>query len=758
MRLTGNVEELGWTSGIAYRLKAIEAYETGGLYQDAINEYMEIAEIKQSKNDVFAACSGAWSISDTVLSDWHQSEYLREYFINRFPESNEAYKLRLQVIGFYESEIFSDTLAAGHMYLDLHDNHEEIDMAGEEPSKLYLKAIKIFTDFQQIDLVNHHMLQFEKQYPDHPMSIEFLKNVAIYYNDNGMDAEFEDLARYIYRKDPSVDLLTDIAISKFRNLKTQIDEYFALEEYDRMDEKITAFKNLDNDYKNEGLVLPLDSIYEQFQYYKNYQQYYIRYDREYSAIETDFLNQTPDQLIRVNEMTEWKKHIINNRRVNKVMDKCEEIRTDVVQLIKDGIPYDIDTQYKTKALYLVGLCYEHGSQATSIQIQHFADVSKQLNNETLNANPIKQKQYKDNILAQGKKLAFAFDKKALEIYNYMLTSFVDDQHYSDIYTDLAYGKLVEKGLRSPKIYVDIQLDTLWTNTGDYLKSDDFEWIDSLAANKLSLKSLELKRIFISELKPDFVKLDIITNHPLKSIQLNDDKRGRELIDATEIELGWEYSIRFTKAVNIGENEITLGFDEIYEDLLIAPSIAIQYEKDDYEYITSTEEVLLTTDYHWLSTIGDLGDNPQVDSTWIFASDDNFRFFKNQMYGLENTEAIGIWYPLIDTIEIQTCYFAKSFNIDSEVTEASMNFIGQEVTSIWLNGNSIVENREIVLDKELSKAEAQLIKLTDLRMGDNYFVVKVIGEEINKGFIAEIKFRKKKMDESAIDEFNSADGE
>lgn len=747
LRINSEIEKIEAGSGTAYRLKAIDAYEQGLYYQKAIDQYLEIAESKQQKGEVFAACVGAWTISDSTLNDWIQSEYIRQYFINRFPLSNEAYKLRLQNIKMYESDVFADTLAAGNMYLKLHNDSESIDLGGEDPAKLYLKAIKIFNDFDQEDLVIENMLRFEKIYPQHPMSIEFLKSVALIYSENEEEQKLEDIAKYIYQKNPQIDLLSEIAIGKFRKIKTNIDTHFENKEYSQMDAKISEFQVLEREYKNDGLNLPLESIYEIFDYYQAYQRYYQRYDNELSSIRSEFITKTPDQLIRVNEATEWKKHIINNRRINKVMDQCEEIRASVIQLIKDGLTYDLSTENKTQALYLVAQCYEHGADVSEVQINKFTDVSRQLNNETLSDNPIQQKQYIENIRGQGKKMAFAFTKKAMEIYNYIITSFYDDKDYYDMWTDLSYQKLVDSGLRNQKIYEDILLDTLWMINEEPINEKSLGWIDSLLVGENSSQVAILRRNFTTDIKPDFIILNIFSNGEISNIKLNDETIALDESKKDNQHNLNQNTIRITKLVTRGDNSIVITMERDPEDslLIYSAQMTLQYNEKELLYYRSTEEKVILTDLHWFSSTGELGDNPSPDSTWIFAGKSNFRFFKNQIYNMERTEATGIWYPLIDTTSAQTSYFAKSFIIDTDVTEAQLSFIGQKTTSIWLNGILIVNNQEIVLDKSLNKAESLLIPLTQLMKGENLLIVRVEGEEKHKGFIAELKYRQLKTD-------------
>jgi hypothetical protein len=69
-------------------------------------------------------------------------------------------------------------------------------------------------------------LDFERKYPNHEKANEFLIEVAKIYKKNGETDKFETLARNIYKKDPSLNILQYIARYKLNAKKDLIINCF----------------------------------------------------------------------------------------------------------------------------------------------------------------------------------------------------------------------------------------------------------------------------------------------------------------------------------------------------------------------------------------------------------------------------------------------------------------------------------------------------------------------------------------------------
>ena len=125
--------------------------------------------------------------------------------------------------------------------------------------------------------------------------------------------------------------------------------------------------------------------------------------------------------------------------------------------------------------------------------------------------------------------------------------------------------------------------------------------------------------------------------------------------------------------------------------------------------------------------------------WVAADTAYFQYYKSQMFGMEETPAQEIWYPKIDTTRTSTVFLKKDIEISTEVLQATARFIGQNIVSIWINEELVVDNREMVVDERLFKVQSNELVITQLIPGKNTIMVKVLGGETYKGFIFEMDY-------------------
>jgi hypothetical protein len=729
-----------------------------------------MAALKEEKNDKLAAYIKAWTITDS-LADYQQSEMLRQRFIAQYPDSNEAYRLKVQIIDFYENQPYQDSLRAAEMYLDLHKEAAEgnLDIGEVNPASIYLKAINLYQKFDQEDKLVSLMLDFEERYPEHEMANKFLTNVARIYNDRNETDKFEQLARKIYRKDPAIDIYRDVAVNKLRDLKTEIDNLFDEQRYEVMYEKIEEFRQLAASYAEDGMALPLESIYESFDYFDQYISYYNTFEQKTEEVRTDFIEADPNTLVRVNENTKWLDHLWEGRsRISNLMTQCNDIRQELIDLIQTGNEYDLPTEKRIEALYLAGNVYERGFEVINQQLTKFINISLQLNRKEVAANPVVQKQYKDQIAAQRDKIATNFKVEAAKIYNSLLKTFADDTEYSDQYTELANEKLIEWGVRKPKIFVDFYTNAEWQiGTVPSLDSlANVSWQDvEIAPEQQLLESAEmlivpsgnyrlLKTNFELEYIPELYRIDYLADFAaeimLNGAKLEVENTSGDLVEYQGRNLQ-EHAIAFNRHLVVGENELIFAFPQnLTSEINFAAHMQLQYDEEKLEFARTTEQKKMYTDKEWNVTLNKdfapqelsqiiSNDTLEVDLAWQKAVPGNMEFFKNQVFGLEDSEAAAIWHPVLDTTQTQTVIFYREFEVGQEVLEAEAKFLGQDNCSVWLNGELIGENFGTVYDARSRKAQAHVVKLDNLVNGKNIILIEVTGDTVYKGLIFELDY-------------------
>ncbi len=772
LKLSKELEAVDSDKSIGFIVNAIESYQKAEQNQTAIDLYLDIASRKENKNDVLAAYISAWTITDSLL-DWSQSESLRKQFINKYKDSNEAYKLQLQIIGFYEGEQFNDKEKAAQMYLQLHDESERLDIGEDSRESIFLNAYKIYSDLENENKIVELSLAFEKLYPDHPKSNDFLINVAKIYSDRNEDKKFEELASYLYKKDSTIDLLVKVAADKLKMVNAEVDSFFVAEQYDLMFEKIKEFEELDKYYLAEGLSLPTDAIYDNFNYYTRYSTFGDKFHDGIDAVRFGFLSKSPDELIKVNELTQWKKHLVEGkRRIPYLMDLADIEKAKIIALIQEGNEYELKTGDRTEALYIAAQTYYYSAEVVLTQIQKYLDVSKQLNNEQMNANPVQQEQYKNTIMNNGNQIRLDFLKKAVQIYNTILTTFSKGKDYSDEWVEKTYNRLVELGIEKPKIQKYYYTNDSWKSIKEpitdfaQIQNDNIVWENvHIASEQVAFDSANvitltdtfatyIKKDIKAEIKPELLFISYAFYQSVE-IYINNSLVEKEA--EMEKELAWvgnkilpQYNLFTSKYLVDGKNSIIFKIPanvNKQEAANFAAELSMQFDKEVFEHHQTTEQFTLYSDFTWMTRKVDsntINDSTVTDEEeWIPADGSNFKFFKTQMYGMEESEAVGIWYPVIDSNNVETVIFRKDIDISGEIINATLKCIGQNTISIWINDQLIVEDKGIVIDDRLKKIQPFEYTVDQLLPGLNTIEIKVDGGKEYKGLIFEMTYRAKK---------------
>ncbi len=921
LRLSDELKETKPDESIGFLVKAIESYKSANELQTALDLYLEIASRKETSDEKLAAYVGAWTISDS-LKDWTQSESLRQQYIDLYPQSNEAFKLRLNIISFYEGEQFNDKFAAAAMYMELHDDAAQMDIGDQQPENIFLNGLRIYQELEDEEKIEEYCLKFDELYPDHPKANDFLVLVALMYKDRGDEAAYEELAAHIYKKDPSINLLEQFAAEKLKEIKAVADSLFEAEEYDLMFTKIEEFKNTEAKYQAQGVVLPTETIYDVFDYYARYVEFKNHYATEMAEIEAAVLGKTPGQLIKVNNLTEWKKHLAEGKkRIPKLMEQCDAVRDRVIALIKQGNEYNLETVKRTHAIYLAALTYDYATDVTITQVKKYIDISDQLNNERMAANPVQQQQYKTALTGQGNQLAYGFKKKAAQMYTTLLTTFYDGKDYSDEYTDLAYNKLAEWGVRKSKIHEDYYTNASWNRNLVTISETELTTSDPSLWTPVELNTIEavfdtaevviipadqdiyLSSRFSAEIPPELITIEYTYDRPVQ-VFINDTPVEKEptlqeeFVKVNDV-LTPHYKITSTRGAVSGDNMITFkiardttAVDTTGTDTtLFAAHYTLQYDEEALEFFRTTEKKMFYSDFTWLTHKADSADElpnfdelaeaseeevavadsavaeetiadpivlaqadsmkaqaellidqaeslriqadslitesestiivqadtlsapadsmmavsdssviaeadsvkvTGIDSTmvaqaesmiaqadsimvmastmiaqadsmiaqagsinteetkvveepavieyeWVAADTAYFQYYKSQMFGMEESPAQEIWYPVIDTTTANTVFFKAEIEIPTEVLRASARYIGQHIVSIWINQELVVENKEMVVDEKLFKVQSNELVISQLLPGKNTIMVKVTGGEMYKGFIFDMDY-------------------
>ncbi|MCK4312101.1 MAG: hypothetical protein KAW88_05135, partial [Candidatus Cloacimonetes bacterium] len=347
--------------------------------------------------------------------------------------------------------------------------------------------------------------------------------------------------------------------------------------------------------------------------------------------------------------------------------------------------------------------------------------------------------------------------------------------FENIYTNYAWmiNKSQIEDITSPKVSI-----ALWTNVNIIPETVVFD--SALVVNIPPGMCAFLKKDCEAEIKPELINIEYVYDKPVQ-IYINDmliekdPTLGEKLVKMNNI-LTPHYTVSTSKNLKSGVNIIVFKIepDSVAVDATnFASHFAIQYDKEKLEFVRTTEKRVLFSDYTWYTKKeGYVIPEEEIDTAeqvvmadsamvadslmyaqaqkdtipvstlgpeWKLALDAHFEFFKSQMFGLENSEAYSIWFPEIDSTNVETVYFRKDIDIDSDVVEATVKIIAQNTVSLWINDEPLVENLGLIMDDRLKKVQTHEIVITQLKPGMNTILAKVVGGREHKGFIFEMNY-------------------
>lgn len=459
LRLAAAYKESDPEIAKGYELKTIAVYKASGQYQQAIDKYVGIAKQGKTKDEILASYASAWALSDS-LKNYRESEDLRKAFIEKYPNSNEAFKLEMEIIGFYENNPYQDKRKAAEMYLSLHTRAKTMDLGTVKPQELLQKAIVLYDQLGDTDKKIELMLSYEKQYPGDAAANDYLALVANVYEQRGEEEKFAELAKYLYKKDPKINIYENIAKKNLQELLQKADDAYKLRSTEGLSatlKKLGAleeeYTSLSKKYKANGLTaLPYDVGFEEFKGYRGNLEFLLTFDKKLAKVEDDFLKKEADEIITVNRNTTWKNHLTGGRyqRFQGALDEAKKQSDELYALlttaIEKGYIDDIPVEKRTKLLYLCGKVNDYAAEVIEKQLHKYIEISNEV-------DLLKQdmKSY-DQYVTYFRNIAYNdYQVKALQLavtyYKAIMENFVDGQNYADDYTKLAEKRLIELNVR-----------------------------------------------------------------------------------------------------------------------------------------------------------------------------------------------------------------------------------------------------------------------------------------------------------------------
>ncbi len=754
-------------------VEAINTYKQVPDYQKAIDLWLSLTDdlitpkpVEENKVEVLTYYKNAWDIADSLMTDLEQGKDLRYRFIGLYPNSNEAYQLHIEIIKMYEEGAFKNIETAAEMYMDLYEKSRSMDLGTEKREDLYLQSFKLYKELGNEDKVVELSLDFEKKYPDHPAAMSMLIEVAKKYKNQNKEEEFKSLAKYIHKKDPNNNLLSNIAASELREIYMEADSLFKTKDFGAMNEKIFEYKRLESKYEKENLDIKVDIVHEDFAYWKDYVKYYDNFDKTFEKVNSTFLDRTPQQLLKVNNLTRFGRNF--KGRIKKLKESADKASEELAKLFVDGRSYEMKLEQETKILYTIGYCYEYASEVLVGQTQKFADVSMDAN-EAKNTGVGHYNEFKKLLFGYvnpyRQELLTTAAGRYMELYeNYYMNKDYRDDNYQH-----PYDKLVEWGVMTDKVYVDTDI-TSWKSNAIDMGADfavsalNSDWSNSVVTDtvdsrgtKYPLWTLEpgfvnyYKNTLNIEMIPEIVTFTYVAANKAE-ISINNNILNAEHVKSDSMKIDGEnyyvYHVKTLDNIATGNNAFVFKADPANTNKFSA-KVTAQYDADKLEYFRTTEKRSLVSDYTWMTKEADEIDPniTEIDSTWSFAGQDLSVFYKVSIDGMQEGEsdAIGIWAPNPDSTRVYSVYFWKKINIESEFLDGEIKVVGHEFTSIWINGQEMLYEFPIDLDPIINKVYPSpvLLDSSNFVQGENIILVKVTSNRNWKTLYFDMQYTVKK---------------
>ncbi|MCD4828722.1 MAG: hypothetical protein K8R90_04730 [Candidatus Cloacimonetes bacterium] len=765
LRLADQVKPTDTDAALAFMAQAVDMYNQIPDYLASIGLLRDMADMRELKEEVLSYFVSAWNTADSLMGDQDLGDELRWEFVNeRFPGSNEAYNIEIGIIQrFAESEDTALKEQAATMYVSVHDRADEIDMGEDTRENLYLNAISLHQDMGNEDTVIEMMLAFEIMYPEHEMANDFLVTVARIYKDRGNEARFKEMAFYINEKDPSIPLLESIAADELKEHYNAAIESFKNENYEVMREAITAYNATQVEYAR--LNLENAAAEEQFIYFEQYITYHqVTYVAGIAAAEA-YLSTDPNELLLVGKPSKWKTRIAP--RVEAMPGKAEVAATAILETMRGGNEFDITIPQQTRLLWLAGQAYEYSHDVVVQQVQKYIDVTDE-SDKYRQSGPVVFEQFQAGVAQATQPQRTELLRSALSYYNTMLENFADNTDYTDEYTEQAIEKLIEFGFRKPKETTTIAFDSSWRVNSAAVTDYDSErtvsqnWTGvnivgqvspegmdemQLAAGNMGMDSFYRVR-FNAEIVPELIRVNYLAAQSA-GVYINGQLIEREssVVDSVEVD-GYMY-ILYSMAIsdNLFQGNNDLAVSPVGETQVFSAQLVVQYDQEQIDFFRNTELATLGSDLDWYTLRTDSLDTGTVEigADWQTAASGHFSFYKVQMQNMQETNALEIWSPTYDSTAIDTVWFIKQIDVPTEIVKADLKFIGQQYISVWINGEPLFTDLEIIVDNIASQVLPYEISLEADRFqsGTNTILIKVVGAEQFKGMIFDMQYYRRK---------------
>jgi hypothetical protein len=766
LRLSNEYSSVNPVVSIQYKAKAQVAYLAAKEYQKSMELLIELASTRSKPSEVLDFYRLAWGIADSINAS-NQSDSLKYAFINKYPTSNEAYQLRLSLI---DKKVNNPNTVkdAGEAYLTLYDDviSKKINAGNDRPEDIFLAAIGLFAQTGDESRKETLSEDFVKKYPNHASSLTLMEYLTDRQLEKGDTIRFEQMSKAIFVKDKSMaSRYTNLAKNKLRKIATDFDQAYARKDWNLAFSKRDEFKKLHNGYEKEGLTLDFSPVYQLFNNadseYKQIQDrvaFIKSYNFQIDNTVNTFTKKNPEDLLRVNANTKWKKNMISgDNRIqalkNLTSSEVKKIRT----LLESGAKYDLSVDERLKAFDAICKINEFASNVMKKQIDKYIETSSEFKEFLRQFSGAEEELY-SGFYTQRDGHALSFMQQAYPYYSAMYKYF----YIAGLKND--YTKRAQQRLESLNALPRYRFENISVNDWNLtiVNNDDSTIVqnyknsidvnkskDNVVLSKLTIpgnsrlvmsKSIKLKvpyeYIVASVVSPYFDDTQVFINSELVDYSYN-------AIDT--LKTGDNSSIR--QALILGEskfiaenNEVTLrlfNFDN--NPLVVNIGFLSVIDSVKIEAAIPIDTLLINSDDTWQYRVYNKGKSM---SEWKKAQkSSNFGLTKNQWFEMEDTAADAIWLNKTDDSDSVFVIFQKEIEMNGILKEGTIRFIAPDVASVKINNIELASDFLLNYDEESDLVFPGQISINpkDILKGKNVLQITVSNRSKFKGIVSETRF-------------------
>ena len=747
-----------------YLFLASEAYVKAGMYPEAIALKTDLASVKTSMDEKYALYEQSWTIARDNMQNKSRARELKNDFIRQYPSSNLAFSLRVDLIEQLREDPAQSQNAAD-LYVELHDDVRagRIDSGQIIAEEIYLWAVDIHREAGDQDKVVETLTYFTQTYPDYKDTVRFLTILADEYLAREDEERFEYFARELYLKDNTkADRYLTVANRKLGSLALDFDSAYAEKNWDLAFQKKNDFKQLEAQYRREGLPIETSKADEAFAHAQNEfdvlqarQAYLDEFDRQLNNIERgNFLTGSPNQLLPVSAGTTWQRHLFGGtpNLVPSLQTRSELEVEKIVKLLDHPESDILENDRRLRALSLICAINDRAAQVVETQIDKYIQVANEMapfrdrtrvsqaEFDTLVNNEIKfySQPYID-IYYNNSNLIY------LDIYNKYFTA-----GYYDQYTTKAEDKLIERNLLPEYGEGRHALDSGWdirlkNPDGDLQSSasepgslllDDGRLLSTYAIP--AHHDLLLEREFQFDAAPRFAYVYLAFGQD-PHIRINVSRLDLIYIPGYDEDFGKVYAIRIDgDALQAGANDFQAVFpNALASEAPILFSSSFFFDAAALENDETTQNLTIVSDTSWIAISRDPESNEETSFYASLAPD--FDLPMDRSVFLRDLSAEPIW--IVETQENPptVVIFEKEFELDAGFVAGYLDFVAPDAARLYLNGQAVGPEYALNYDTEpflVYPLRADL-PAEFLKPGLNKLRIEVQNHSLNRGLLAEL---------------------